>query len=458
MSSYSDKLVQVAGGHLPIVDTLTTARRRHELIAYVMAFTAIMAAVSMWFFAHDSLHAGPLTATLVALGWGLLIFKLEQVLTNLGMSSAGFGAVGTTAVRLAMAIVIGAIISAPLTLRLFKSDVDFELAQMAAENAPLIKQQIADSPEQAQVDQLDAEIAEWRQAQQGILEDQSDSTAVSTLTSDLAAARADLEEAEYRLAQDAAWVNCERYGTDRQLLDDPSICAPGGGGENGNTAAAERARDESQTQVVAAQRLVDEKALALQNAQQAQRTALREQVRELKAEAPAALADLEGQRTTAAAALQDLKDRLNGTNNGNTGFLAQLDGLDRASAQSPTLNLWKWLIFVGFVILDVLPVVSKLSWLFSREGRRYHDAVTMADESALAGLQAQLDADQQVEKDRITLDRDMRTRLNQDAVRQAETVLRDQLQLELDAWKAGVQTGAGVQVNVANGAGNGVQP
>lgn len=458
MSSYSDNLVKIAGGHLGTVDRLTTARRRHELIAYVMAFTACMAAVSMWFFAHDALHCNSWAAVVVALVWGVAIFRLEQVLTNLGLSAAGFGAVATTVVRLALALAIGAIISAPLTLRIFRSDVAFELAQMAAENASLIKKEIAESPEQAQVDQLEAGITHWQQVQRGVVADEGDSAEVTALESDLGAAQADLEESQHQFAQDAAWYNCERYGADRDKLDDPTKCAPGPGGVNGNTAAAESARNASQQRVAEDQRVVEDKQQALQLARRTQQRALRQQVRELQAQAPKQLADLRDQLGVASAALHSLKDRLNGTNAGNTGFLAQLDGLDRASSRSSTLNLWKWLIFAAFVILDVLPVISKLGWLFSREGRRYHDAILMTDQSALAGLQAQLDADQEIERDRIQQDRDMRIRLNQEATRQAEEVLRGQLQQELDDWKNGVQAGSGLGLSLSSSASTPVQP
>ena len=118
----------------------------------------------------------------------------------------------------ALALVIGAIISAPLTLRIFRSDVAFELAQMAAGNASLIKKEIAESPEQAQVDQLEAGITHWQQVQRGVVADEGDSAEVTALKSDLGAAQADLEESQHQFAQDAAWYNCERYGADRDKL------------------------------------------------------------------------------------------------------------------------------------------------------------------------------------------------------------------------------------------------
>ena len=169
----------------------------------------------------------------------------------------------------------------------------------------------------------------------------------------------------------------------------------------------------------------------------------------MQTQAPAKLKTLDRQLTAAKGALKELRDRLTGTNNRNTGFLSQLKGLDAASAQSGTLRFWKWLIFLAFVFLDILPVVSKLSWLFSAEGRRLHDVVAMADEAKLAVVKAELTHNNEVALDRLNKERAMRIRLNDEMVREAEAVLREKLQADLDAWKADVQAG---------GAGFGVQP
>jgi hypothetical protein len=448
MPRYSDTLVRIAGGDLDTVDTIKRARLMHHLIACAMVITSTMAVASMTFFAHDALKTSWALASTVALGWGVLIFMLERIVTTLGMSSAGIGSVVTTSVRVLMALVIGAIISAPLTMRIFKSDIDFYLAQMAASNATMIKNQIANSPEQAQVLAVKQQITSWQQEAQGVLPNQQDSSQVSALKSRLFAAQATLARSQHDLDQNSAWYNCEAYGTDRAKLDNPGKCAPGSGGPNGNTQAAKTARDASLKQVAVDQNNVDAIAANLQAALATQQAAIQGQVQRAQAQAPAQLDALNRQLDAANHQLQDLTDRLNGTNNGNSGFLAQLQALDTASSKAPILNFWKWLIFWAFVLIDVLPATSKLAYLYSPDGRRYHDLLTMSDESAVSGLQAQLAADESVEQARITADRDMRIRLDNEAIRQAEIELRDALQKEIDAWKAGLQTGSTGAVNV----------
>ena len=186
---------------------------------------------------------------------------------------------------------------------------------------------------------------------------------------------------------------------------------------------------------------------------------MRDQIEVLRADAPAKIAELQTDLDDANVALQDLKDRLNGTNTNNTGFLAQLDGLDAASAHSSTLRMWKWLIFLAFVLLDVLPVVSKLGWLFSREGRDYHDAVVMQDQSGLTARRAELLAEEKVRQAYIDKDTQMRMGLDAWAIQEAEATLKAKLQQEMDAWKVSVQNGTGPSTGISGlSNGQGRQP
>lgn len=127
---FIDKLAVLGGAELALLRLVPTALGQFVQFALVLLGTALMAAVSMWFALVQGLKVNPLLAVPFAVLWGLLILNLDRYLTTSMQSTSSFRqALGMTIPRVLMAALIGVVVSTPLVLKVFESDIN---AQMGA--------------------------------------------------------------------------------------------------------------------------------------------------------------------------------------------------------------------------------------------------------------------------------------------------------------------------------------
>lgn len=401
MINVHQMLVRLGGGDEATLDLVPSARSAFAQMSVALLVTASMAATSMWFALHDALHVGWLGAGFVALFWGVVILGIDRTLMLLGMGGGRVATIISVTGRLMAAVLIGVVVSTPLTLRMFASDIDAQLAEIQASQSATNKAWIADSQQQERVDDLAQQVDDWENIAAGALPASFADEDSSAQAGRIATLQKRLPELRHAADQAAILYNCDTYGGGRDQLDDPSKCAANPG-LNGNSALYRAQAD------VAAQAVTDA-TNAIATLQQQVEVADADRLSALQAQAPGELATLRPLLAGAREALVDFSNGIRDANSGNTGLLAQLGALWEAGEESPLLMAAHLLIALLFVIIEVLPVMAKLLWRLSPSARDYEEASRSIDDRGIAAAQAsraqaQIRAETSYESELVTKD------------------------------------------------------
>ncbi|MEQ7845773.1 DUF4407 domain-containing protein [Nocardioides kribbensis] len=379
MYDVPDTLVRLGGGDEATIQHVPSARPAFIQIAVALLVTASMATVSMWFALHDALDAHWLAAAVVAPFWGVVILGMDRTLMLLGMGGTRAAMTASILGRLLAAVLIGIVVSTPLTLRMFASDIDAELAKMQAAQSQTNKTWVADSQEQQRVADLEQEVADWENIAAGVLPVAYANPDSSALADKLTQLKEQLPAEQHAADQAAILYNCDTYGGGREKLDNPEKCAAKPG-FNGNSALYKAQADEAAQTVLDTQAEINELQSRLDSAG-------REKLTSLRAEADHQLAVLKPQLADARQALVGFENGIEDANTGNTGLLAQLTALWKAGEESALLMVAHLLIALLFVLIEVLPVMAKLLWRISPTSKAYEEAARSLDDHGIAAAQ-----------------------------------------------------------------------
>lgn len=432
MKKFLTSLVHIGGGDDAALELVPSARPVFRQMAAAVLFTAAMACGSMWCALTGAVRVPWGLALPIAVLWGLGIFVLDRTLMVVGMGGSRAGTISSVTGRLLAAALIGIVVSTPLTLRIFASDIDAQLTAMHAAQSAANKSVLAASQEQDRVDQLQEKVDEWESIQAGVLPGHLEDADSSALARQLADLQQQVVKDRHAADQAAILYNCDMYGGGRDQLDDPSKCATDPG-PNGNAALYHAEA------VAAAQTVVDDQE-RIRALQQRLHDVNADKLASLQSQAPAELATYRAQLSDARASLDDFESGLVESNRGDTGLLAQLKALWKAGEGSTGLMVAHLLIAMLFMLVEVLPVLAKLMWLCGRGGRAYEEAVASLDEAGLARAQsrraaAQIQAETEFdaaliaqeaeleEKRQVAAHRREVQRITQDAEQQVEEAL-----------------------------------
>ena len=381
MNPVPDTLVRLGGGDQAALELIPSARAAFIQIAVALLVTASMATVSMWFALHDALHVHWLGAALVAPFWGVVILGMDRTLMVLGMGGGAFAMAASVIGRILAAILIGIAVSTPLTLRMFASDIDAELAATQSAQSETNKSWIAGSQEKQRVVDLEKQVHDWASIAAGTLPVSFADSDSSKLDSELAQLEKQLAKDEHAADQADILYNCDTYGGGRERLDKQlrAKCAQKPG-PNGNSGKYKSEANEA-AQVVT-------KTRAKIEALQAQiTTANGDRLTSLQAQAAGQLATLRPQLDEARRALIRFEQSIEDANTGNSGLLAQLTALWKAGEQSRVLMAAHAVVALLFVLIEVLPVMAKLLWRISPSGKAYEESARSFDDDGVATAQ-----------------------------------------------------------------------
>ncbi|PKH40158.1 protein of unknown function [Nocardioides alpinus] len=397
----ADYLAKLGGGDLDVLtNTVPSARNRFAQMGLVLIATASVAGISMYFALHDAVRVHWLPAMLVAACWMLLILNLDRVLI---VSMAGVTSLPRLLMlalpRLALACLIGAVVSTPLTLRLFESDIDFVLGQTNAAASISNKETVANSPQQKTVDDLNSSLLEQRNILEGVVPLKTGSAEVKAIQRELTRLQERLPGVQHASEQADILVQCEGYGGGREDLDDPSRCAAKPG-FNGNY---DRYEAEAEVAAKALADLKDEITRVqsdLSGAEGSQRAASEVQLAALQEDAPAKIDKLEDQLAVAEANLETFTIGLANEAEGNRGLLARLRALSEVTETDPLLDLAHKLLWALFAAIELLPILVKI---LSSIGPRsaYDEAVALRDLGIIDTARMRRAANNRVEQDKV---------------------------------------------------------
>jgi Domain of unknown function (DUF4407) len=417
--SIRQMLARLAGAQLDILEDKAPGDYvKYVAMGGVLLSTAAMAGISAAFAMNTAVRLPVVASIVVGAIWAGIILNLDRMLiVSMGRQAGVLRNLLTALPRIFLAVIIGAVISTPLVLRIFQPEIDAQLQVMHTTNLiadqKRLDEQFADiKPTQDKVDQLQAVAS--GQAQPSVSADP-----------DVRAAQAAVDAAQTAYNKAAAAAQCELVGS----------CGTHVRGTGEAWRSAQAIADQAlgtlttaktqlaQAQASARERIAGSAASTRQTAQQ-----------ELRTLTPA-LHVREEERTAAQRELESAEGN-------DAGLLARLEALDQLTAGQPMARTADDALFLLFMFVELLPILVKLLVGFgpptlyeqlvqSREERakRHEDAEAQADSvwSAKQRVIAEVRSDVrlQLEKDRAQAQVDAGKQMNQELVaKQTEIAMK----------------------------------
>jgi Domain of unknown function (DUF4407) len=309
--------------------------------------------VSMAFALRDGVKAPLAAAVVLALLWGVVIFNLDRFLVlSMGDTRNRVRLVLITLPRLALAVVLALVISTPLVLRIFASDINQQLFIMQQRASRQQAALIAGSGEQQEADRIKAQI----NSDEGILNGHLPQSITSP---QLQSAQAQVSQLQRQAQSDYQAEVTAREAWQCEL--DGQNCV-GSSGKVGNGPRAQAKYMEYQQAVKtydSVQGRLNAAVAAENAAQRSFSNDMTSRVRQIKAQAQQELPALRARYQKLESALQGTAANGQQVNNANTGLLAQLQALSEASGQSSSLQAARLAVLALFFLIEILPVTVK---------------------------------------------------------------------------------------------------
>ncbi len=334
----TEPLLTVAGANRDVLREAPKERGKQVAMGAVLVCTAGLAAVSASYALHLALHLWVPVAVLGGLVWGLIILNLDRWLV---VSTPRLkGTAGTLAMalpRVVLAVLIGAVVSTPLTLAVFSAEIATEVRIMAAEAEDEFNQRMQDDSRTVEMEAGQARIA-------ALEADLADGVTPADVDADSAVVALQEQLAETR----------ERFETAEQEYQQ-ELDGRGGSGVAGNgpaTEAKKLVRDRLELEVATLTEQLDALKIEVQarlEEEEVQKTLdQRNELDDVRADVAALQQRLDAEAAAHEAAVDD-----------GDGILARLTAMERIQDDKPTLATAHWLLFAFLTALECLPILFK---------------------------------------------------------------------------------------------------
>ena len=156
----SDFMTWLGGGDPVVLKQVPQGRARFVQMAGILLTTASIAVLAMIFALHDGVKVPLFPALLLGLFWGVVILNIDRFLVlSMGTTRDRWQLLFMALPRLALAVVLSLVISTPLVLRVFASDINAQLYTTRLEQSKQQAQLEASSKEQKQLNQVQSQIS-----------------------------------------------------------------------------------------------------------------------------------------------------------------------------------------------------------------------------------------------------------------------------------------------------------
>jgi hypothetical protein len=337
MSRPGQFLITLSGARPDILVFCPGERTKFQSLGWVILITAGMAVISMWFALTSTLAVNAVLALFGALLWGLVIMGIDRWLVT-SMPHGRTRRFLMAVPRLALAVLLGTIISTPFVLRIFQSEINNQISVIKENNeAAFLNSQQRSS--------VGARVTKWQNTVtdlQNVINSRgaqpinpADDPVIQGLNKELTSERA-VAATDYK-----AW-QCQLYG---------GCGAPKGSGPLAQ--ASEQRYNNDEAQIASLNNQISTRK------QQLQASSASSQASRLQ-QAQRALPNAQAQLTAAQAAQDSLLNSFQVSNGATNGLLIRLQALDQLSAKGGSLGAARWLLFLFFLVIELLPVSVKL--------------------------------------------------------------------------------------------------
>ena len=352
----STALSWLGGANLAILRQAPTTRGKFVQMGLVLLTTASLGLVSMTFFMHLEVDEPEATAVVIGIFWGLILLNLDRFLVvSMGATRDRRRLLLMATPRLCLAIVISLVVSTPITLRIFQSDINYQIRASQSSQSSYLSGLEAKSGLAVQAKQLSSQIAGQQAILNGALPHAITNPQLQTAQQQVQQLAPKVATAKQQEVTAWAQWQCELYG------DGPHCAGASNRVGNGPIAQAkqetyEQALSNYNTlngQLQAAQHSEDTAAASLKQAQGAALARYQSAARK-------ALPGLERQYNKIEAEIAQNEAGDQTAVSQHTGTLAQLSALWSASAGNPVLLLAHLTIMALFFFIELLPVLIKV--------------------------------------------------------------------------------------------------
>ena len=364
-------VLALAGAHEEVLTLVPSERARFESLGWAILITSGVAAVSMWFALASAVGINGILALPIAFAWGLVIMGIDRWLI-VSMPIDGRRKFAMAVPRLALALLLGTLISTPLVLRIFQSEIDAQMAKMqqVSYNTFLKQQQASDVAKQ--VTTYSGELKYLN----NVIATHGAASANTASDPELTAFNKQLTNLNGEVTH---WTSLKnQYYSDYicQLYGGPTCPKKGDGPaakaslKNYNAASAEVATLRGQVNHVQGE-------IQQRDAQLSSNSKSDQQARYQQAltQQPVVKAEYD----TALQRQNELQASFFANNQAAHGILNRLEALSQLSSGNFTVTAARFLIFLLFLVIELLPVTVKL---MQRPGL-YEEALGHAREAEL---------------------------------------------------------------------------
>ncbi|HWK78621.1 MULTISPECIES: DUF4407 domain-containing protein [unclassified Microbacterium] len=352
-------LAILGGAEGEILDRVPGETPRFVQMFFVLAGTALVSAISMFFALTTGVQAAIWIAVPLAVVWAAIIFNLDRFLTSTMTSTRSvWKLLGLALPRVAMAVLIGFLVAEPLVLQVFHNDINREVAATNIVQAQSDQDALESGPERKALDAATERVATLEnQAATGIVADTDSGSATTS------AAQATIDDITAKMAEQQKVIDQARALYQCELTGEGAGEVPGCTGVNGEGSSSDAAK----AQLAQAQQTYDGLAGQLRTANDDLATA-EGAAKENTASSEAANRQQANDQLPAArdsyqqalAAYNARADSVAQGNAGAVGLLSQISGLNRLAEKEPTIWWAHWLIAALFFMIELLPVIVKV--------------------------------------------------------------------------------------------------
>lgn len=338
MVGKKDLLFVIAGARHEVLALCPSERLKFQSVGLGILITSGIATVSMWFALDSAMGVNAFVALLGAIVWGLVIMGIDRWLVS-SMPTTGTRRWTIALPRLLLALLLGSLISTPIVLRIFESEINAQIV--------VIKQQRASAFLAAQQhSRVGQQVAFWTKDVANLQKvvDSGGDVPLNPSTDPTIVALTKQRAAEVKLEHNyyEQW-QCQLYGG-------PGCTVQG----NGPLAqASHRSYEQATAQVASLTNQIQRRDKQLTATDAASRKARYQQ-------AAAALPDAKRQLAAATARQNALQQQYDALNLATNGLLIRLEALNQLAGKSFTINAARLLLFLLFLVIECLPVTVKL--------------------------------------------------------------------------------------------------
>jgi hypothetical protein len=333
-----DFLVALSGARPRVLAQCPSERAKFEGVGGAVLTTSVLATISMWFALYSALDVNPLLAVPAAVIWGLVILSLDRWLVST-IPAEGARRWRLALPRILMALLLGVVISTPLVLQIFRSEIDAQIVEIKQRRANAFLQD-------QQRGTVGQQVAAWRKSV-------DDLRKVISSNGDVPLDPASDPRIRSFTAQwDAEQKQVDKYYREWQCqLYGGAGCSRKGNGPLAE--ASKKAHDQARARVNELNDQIENRKKDLSAADTASKQVRLDQAR---AELPKAQAQFDA----ATRRQSDLQRSFDAENQADGGLLIRLQALNEVAGKDTTLQLAQLLLFLFFLLIECLPVTVKL--------------------------------------------------------------------------------------------------